>query len=253
MVLISSKTAELRKLLKDLGIQRSKATKLVNSGCDLRHDFDVTAEDFLQQAEDDFELGGNSVFLNAVPNAKRAIQAQIDEVLNALGYKIKNYDFHKRLALFGDLGFVAPRILKRVNDARNILEHEYMAPSPAQIEEAIDLAVLFVGATKRHCERWDHKCAVGNGDDQIDEFDFSREISVRFDRENKCLRLEGLIDVLPFDKWYELQGKKARSIGELTLVAGEPLFVDFVRLIVAGDRERKIREALDVIFTGLQL
>jgi hypothetical protein len=254
VALLASKTAEIRKLFVEVGIERSRATKLISSGCDLRHDLNVTAEDFLQQAEDDLEMGANAAFLNAITNAKRAIHAQIDEVLNALGYRTRNLDFHKRLALFADLGFVAPRILKRINDARNVLEHEYVAPTLAQVEEAIDLAVLFIGATKGHCGRWDHECAIGNYEDKVDEFDFSTEIAVSFDDDSKCFRLEGHMDVLPFEKWCALKDqRKSRVIGKLALHPDEPLFAAFVRLILAGDSERKNREALDLICSGLQI
>ena len=99
-------SGKLRALIDELGIDPTRATKLLSSGFALRHHFQVSAEDFLQQAEDDFELKGSTALLNGLSNAKRAIHAQIDEVLIALGYKIKGLAFPRKVALFSDFGFV---------------------------------------------------------------------------------------------------------------------------------------------------
>jgi hypothetical protein len=160
---LTSKSVDLRSLFIELGIDRMKAKKLISGGTSLHHPFEVSAEDFIQQAEDDFELKGSAATLNAISNANRAIHAQIDEMLSALGYKFKNWRFDKKIALFQEMGFVAPRILKRISDARNILEHEYARPKLEQVEEAIDLAALFVGSAKRHSELWEHEFSIGAG------------------------------------------------------------------------------------------
>jgi hypothetical protein len=44
-----------------------------------------------------------------------------------------------------------------------------------------------------------------------------------------------------------------REIGSITLSAQDILFKDFIRLIIANDRERKAQEALDTIFDLLGL
>lgn len=255
MTVLASKATALRDIIVELGIERDKATRIIDGGGSLCHPFDVDADDFLQQAEDDFELQGNSALLNAVSNAKRAIHAQVDEVLNALGYNTKGRSFDKRLALFCELGFVAPRILKRINDARNILEHEYTTPTLNQVQEAIDLATLFVGATKRHTVLWEANISIGNEGQQVDERTFSRELSLIFDHDNKMFHIVGEIGVFSFEEWYRDYKHRKRStiIGEIHLSAGEPLFAEFVRLIVAGDREKKARQALDLLFDRVQL
>jgi hypothetical protein len=255
MTVLASKATAIRDIIVELGIERDKAIRILDGGSSLCHRFDIDADDFLQQAEDDFELQGNSALLNAVSNAKRAIHAQVDEVLNALGYNTKGRSFDKRLALFCELGFVAPRILKRINDARNILEHEYTTPTLNQVQEAIDLATLFVGATKRHTVLWKTNISIGNEGLQVDDRTFSRELILRFDHDNKMFHIIGEIDVLPFEEWYRDYEHRKRStiIGEVNLSAGEPLFAEFVRLVVAGDRERKSCQALDRLFDRVQL
>ena len=253
MTFAASKTEELREIFVSIGLQRLKALRLIHGGSGLRHEFDISAEDFLQRAEDDFELRGEAAILNAVANAKRAIHAQVDEVLHALGYPTKGRGFDKRLALFGDLGFVAPRILKRINDARNILEHEYTKPTLEQVEEAIDLATLFIGATRRHSESWEDEFTIGNCDEQLDEFTFGREISVSFEHKLKIFHVDGWVGCVPLDGSPANINEKAKLIGRIELSANEPVFTDLVRLIIAGDHERKSREALDLLFDRIQM
>ena len=69
--------------------------------------------------------------------------------------------------LIARCGFAAPRILKRVNDARNLLEHEYVHPTPETTEEALDIATLFVNATRRHFQMFMGEFHVGNGGERI--------------------------------------------------------------------------------------
>jgi hypothetical protein len=90
--------------------------------------------------------------------------------------------------------------------------------------------------------------------EQVDDFNFSRELAVSFNENTKSFCLAGDIDVLPFEEWSDLNGKKKKShtIANLTLSAGGPLFAAFVRLVVAGDHKRKTQEALDVIFDSIQ-
>jgi hypothetical protein len=252
----SYRATAVRDIFIQLGIERSKVTRILRGGSSLDHSFAIDAEDFLQQAEDDYDLGGNSALLNAVSNAKRAIHAQIDAVLSALGYNISNRGIERKMVLFGELGFVTPRILKRVNDARNILEHEYAMPTMEQVQEAIDLATLFVNATRRHTVLWEHEILIGNRDLQFEDSTFSRVLSISFQHDDKLLQLVGEIDALPFYEKLDRieQGNyTGREIGSITLSAQDILFKDFIRLIVANDRQRKAQEALEHIFDQLDL
>jgi len=256
MPVLTSKTTAVRKVFAQLGIERSKAIRLLDGGGSLDTPFAVDAEDFLQQAEDDYELGGNSAPLNAVSNAKRAIHAQIDGVLSALGYNIRNQGIDRKATLFGELGFVAPRILKRVNDARNILEHEYAMPTMEQVQEAIDLATLFVNATRRHTVLWEHCISIGNRDLQLNSNAFSKEVRISFEHGERSSRLVGEIEVLPLyerlDQW-ERGNHTGHVVGDVVLSAQDPLFKEFIRLIIANDRERKAQQALNRIFDQLDL
>ena|SRR5215471_8628714 len=187
---LTSQEIALRDLMLAVGLKRIKAMTIVDQSASLSHDFDVSAEDFLQQAEEDFELGGNNARLNALSNAKRAIHAKVDEVLVALGFKTKS-SFPEKMSLLADLGFISPRILRRINDARNVLEHEYQAPTQGQVEEAIDLASLFLGATKRHMVQWPYNLNLGNEDERLSDESFANEIQLQFGYEEKTFYLAG--------------------------------------------------------------
>jgi hypothetical protein len=245
----TTSSPKLRSMIEALGIERHRACKLLGGGTALRHEFNITAEDFLQQAEDDFESKGNAARLNALSNAKRAIHAQIDEVLIALGYKVKGISFDMRARVFAELGFVAPRLLKRVNRVRNLLEHEYKLSTLEEVEEAIDLAGLFVSATKRHSELWEHEFTIGNEDEALDDgFHFSRQLQFTFKDKEKAFGILAQKDVHTLEDWH-----KPTNVDELDIVAPEPLFGACVKLVLAGDRERKIREALDLVFSCVGL
>jgi hypothetical protein len=48
-----------------------------------------------------------------------------------------------------EIGVVAPRIVTKVIRARNYLEHQYRKPEKGQVEDAVDVATLFVAALER--------------------------------------------------------------------------------------------------------
>lgn len=100
--------------------------------------------DFLSLAEDDFERGGLSALFNATTNAKRAIVCQLDQLLISFGYPSLRWNVPKKIERVRALGLLAPSLLRKVVDIRNILEHEYKAPDLKSVEESLDVASLFV-------------------------------------------------------------------------------------------------------------
>lgn len=50
----------------------------------------------------------------------------------------------KKIERLKALGLLAPSLLRKVVDMRNVLEHEYIAPEIENVEEALDIASLFV-------------------------------------------------------------------------------------------------------------
>lgn len=100
--------------------------------------------EFLNLAEDDFERGGLSALVNAMTNSKRAIICQIDQLLISFGYQSLRWNVPKKLERLRALGLLAPSLLRKIVDVRNILEHEYKVPDFEFVEDSLDIASLFV-------------------------------------------------------------------------------------------------------------
>jgi hypothetical protein len=231
---------KLKGLFDDLQIREHGIEKSVSGGSPLISDFESNAEDFLEAAEDAFELTQHA---NAVSDAKRAIYCQIDEVLDCLGYPWKRRAVAKKLDVIKRCGFAAPRILRRVNAARNLLEHEYVKPSPAKAEEALDIATLFVDATRRHLESFMGEFYVGSAEQRIDEFHFRRELVFVFEAKPKGFRISACKDASP-----ERGPRTGTTIGTVSIDSKSILFPTLIRLTVAGDRESKITVAFHELF-----
>lgn len=107
-------------------------------------DLETSPVEFLSLAEDDFERGGLAARVNATANAKRAIVSQLDQLLTSFGYPSFRWTVPKKIERLRALGLLAPSLLRKVVDMRNVLEHEYITPEIGNVEEALDIASLFV-------------------------------------------------------------------------------------------------------------
>jgi hypothetical protein len=246
---MTSKIQRIRAALLELEIQPATAMKVVDGGTGLSHDFNVLPEDFLDQAEEDLESGGNAAILNCLTNANRAIHSQVDQALEALHLNNGGLSWKKKLVLFADVGFIAPRILKKVSDKRNLLEHQYKAPSKRAVGEALDLSTLFVASTKRHLDMFEGDFVIGNPDKRLDAFSFEKEMSVGFSTYSK----KAPRFTLWFRKGMALDEPSPRNkrILEVEIGPSETLYKDLVRLALAGERENKVLRALTRFFQTL--
>jgi hypothetical protein len=107
-------------------------------------DLNTSPLEFLSLAEDDFQRGGLAALVNATTNAKRAIVSQLDQLLITFGYQPLRRNVPKKIERLRALGLLTPSLLRKVVDMRNILEHEYATPELEMVEEALDIASLFV-------------------------------------------------------------------------------------------------------------
>ena len=130
------------------------------------HHFQIASRDFLMFSNEDFKSGGVRGLVNALTNAKRAIDCQTDTVLKSFGYdptepfneivskyirqyqvKFGKLDTILKLKLLQSLD-VAPSVLvSTIRNLRNLLEHQYLLPKENEVREALELANLFIGAT----------------------------------------------------------------------------------------------------------
>jgi hypothetical protein len=86
--------------------------------------------------------------VNCLGNCKRAVDAQVDRLIGRLGFfplaRKQSWNIPRKLDFIRESGVVAPRILQNVTSLRNRLEHDFAPPSREQVEDALDVATLFV-------------------------------------------------------------------------------------------------------------
>ena len=109
----------------------------------------LESRDFLRfAAEDSVDLSEERNRVNCLGNCKRAIDAQLDQLISQLGFqpasKKERWNSPRKFEFISESGLVAPRILQRVNQLRNRLEHEFAAPKQKEVEDALDAATLFI-------------------------------------------------------------------------------------------------------------
>lgn len=133
--------------------------------------FDLTPEDFLMFAKEDYKNLDNRGLVGVLSNSKRAIDCQVDWIISYLGFEYLNFNelnypnikelinkFEEGLNNKNKLSFklrfiqaleIAPTFLiSKIRNLRNKLEHEYIVPKEDEAREAIEIAELFVNATQ---------------------------------------------------------------------------------------------------------
>ena len=132
----------------------SKETKWsLSMNSTLESDFDILPQDFLKYAEIDLTSNHDHKFINALSNSKRALDCQLDLLLLSFGfYKIsqkKMWGFPTKLDIIEKIGLLAPRILRKINKQRNLLEHQFVRPTQEQVEDMLDISMLFIASTDK--------------------------------------------------------------------------------------------------------
>jgi hypothetical protein len=108
----------------------------------------IKPEEYLRHSELDLLDKSDHGLINSLGNSKRAIDCQIDNILDAFGLK-KKLHFPQKIETLEKLGVIAPRILQKTIRIRNRLEHEYYRPTRDEVENALDIAQLFIEATSK--------------------------------------------------------------------------------------------------------
>lgn len=133
-------------------------TACVVDGCSfetVEPGFDISPEDFLKFAEHDLLAKYDHHFVNSLSNIKRAIDSQLDSLLIGFGLseRAKKWNFPTKIDYLNSIGVISPRILNKINKRRNLLEHEYKNPNQEEVEDALDVAILFVKYTDKYLFR----------------------------------------------------------------------------------------------------
>jgi hypothetical protein len=141
-------------------------------GTRLGYDFDIDPDEFLSFAKSDRKEGGKRGKVNALSNAKRAIDSQIDRIFKSIGYDVRSLppyfsefvkefcdesaDIPFKLRIINAFGIAPGGVISDIRTLRNKTEHEYMMPTEVDVKNAVEIAELFLSATERHLmDVWD--------------------------------------------------------------------------------------------------
>ncbi|MGD0794658.1 MAG: hypothetical protein ABR958_03570 [Dehalococcoidales bacterium] len=155
----------LESIIKNIGIDWTNIYLTWGGSFFFECKFDITPDDFLKFAKQDLQNKDERGIINAITNAKRAIDCQVDTLLSCIGYKpntdlpqnVKDYikkqssssnetvNITERIKLVSCLEAAPSKLISKIRGIRNLLEHEYSLPTIEQAYEAIELATLFIG------------------------------------------------------------------------------------------------------------
>ncbi|MGB9938596.1 hypothetical protein [Methanosarcina sp.] len=157
--------------------------------------FGITPDEFLRLAKSDLTASYDNHLLNSLTNTKRAIDSQLDSLLIGLGLfkksKKERWRFPKKIEFLNDMGIISPKILNKINKKRNLLEHEYKNPIEEEVEDALDVAELFVEYTDKylspalvHCELLDRELRGETYDEVLDLNMGVQYVNIKLDWKN---------------------------------------------------------------------
>lgn len=108
--------------------------------------------------------------INSLSNAKRCFHYHTERLLHRYClYNIcERYSFPDKLKLLQELGIISGVLLKKYNNERNAMEHEYTKPTKVTVEKSLDLCELYLLATERFLKNTPSKLRVVFKDDNRD-------------------------------------------------------------------------------------
>jgi hypothetical protein len=173
--------------------------------------WELTPARFLDFADADLtEPSDDRALVNALSNANRALHCQVDSILFSLGLydTTRSKRFPSKLELLSRLGIVTRNALERLNESRNLTEHEYAIPVETEVRLFSDVVALFIEATNRYIREftWD----FSTDDDAL-----TTRVSIRIEAAEGKVYL-----LLPGDK------------GNAQLPASDPMYVEMLGLAV---------------------
>jgi len=240
----------LEKIVKAVGIDWTNTFINWSGGVALECDFDISPTDFLRFANQDFQNKDKRGIINAITNAKRAIDCQVDTLLACIGYSpntklpqnvmdyIKRHslsdehvDTSQKLKLIRTLEVAPSNLISKIRGIRNLLEHEYKLPTEAQANEALELATLFVGSVNNVLNTF------------VDGFYISSEEGI-FEIINPR-SWENVLSVIVHRGYFDIAGKaKHKEIQKVRISKTKKQYLELIRLNIAISIGGNVEDAL---------
>lgn len=146
--------------------------------------FELAPEDYLNFAKNNLKTNNKQNCVDGITNIKRAIDSQIDLLINSLGYDFKVFDnnqnifvknfinlnykgetsigINSKLKLLNILGLAPTFLISNIRNIRNQVEHEYTIPKYKDLKIAIEVAELFINSSIRKFNISPGSLCVGN-------------------------------------------------------------------------------------------
>jgi hypothetical protein len=170
----------------------------------MNYPFDEAPLSFLEYAEDELVENKPAKLANALAHAERALASQLDYFFLSYGLaeyaRTNKWGNGKKIALLGDLGVVHNRILHKVNEARNDLEHRYELPSYPTAVNAVDIVGIFLAATDMFLyparEEVEFNTPIDSERKKIIEMlmgDKDNRLVIALDRQESSIQLDGCV------------------------------------------------------------
>jgi len=205
-------------LVKDeLKIDFTSTFILRDSGTGNRNPFELSAREFLRFSKEDFKSKNKKGNINALTNAKRAIDCQIDTAFTLFGIQydsipissnkvieltgLMDIDLPHKLKLIQALDFAPSVLISKTRILRNRLEHYYQIPDEEEVKEAIELAELFVLSIESHIKIIEDAFSITDKKGNEESKFYNNCISVKVNYETKNITLgfyngNGLIETI---------------------------------------------------------
>lgn len=255
---MSTHEEKLQSFLREIGIDEMKSIAVCDGGRTLDFQFEITSEDFLNFSQEDIKADNLHGLVNGLSNAKRAIDSQVDKIMNC--FHLNTSQFKKlntpSLRFLDELGVIAPNVLNKIRKTRHLLEHEYKVPSKQQVEDAIDVAELFIVASNRTLDFFPNYVLIANKDESSGSFSwFKNCITIENDWKGQGFLVgthsESMWDGFNWEN--EDAHEQALKAGEMmrafrqefVVSSTDPMYYKILRLFVRVQQQEDRRIALE--------
>jgi hypothetical protein len=224
-----------RELVERVDLNLASLSLVPDTGSTLDLEYEIAPEAFLSFAEKDLLQDDVRGLVNGLSNAKRAIDCQVEKLLACLGLPSAR-SFPKKMGLLTEIGVVAPRIVTKVVRARNYLEHEYRKPEKEQVEDAVDVATLFVAALERSLAFFPESFSLDNLVEGLELvpgiLQACKGISFHFHSDPHRFEIQGYV----YDVDMEKKQRTPVFRGNSTLKASDRGYRELIRLCFSFDK-----------------
>lgn len=226
--------SNFQEVIESLGFDYKKLAVSLDGGSFTLLELEISPIESLEQAESDFVSSESSMYLNCIPNAKRAIVGQMDQILYSFGFNPFRWNVRKKMEKLNELGVLTPTILRKVSKVRNLLEHNYSKPSKNEVELALDIASLFVLSNIALFNFFESTLIFRN-DENASENNIFSGITIGLERNHT-------------EVFWRLYGyENSDNVLSCKLYKDDPFFTILVKLCTALQLRYKVEEAFNLL------